>query len=130
MLGVSTITDRIAPTAVAMIVEPKVGAVFHADSRGYRPGKPAVNEVELCKQRCWRRPWVVDLDIQGVFDDVPHAQMVAAGAKPTDLRWVMLYVKRWLVALVQHPDGKCLVPGKGAPQGSAISPLAVESGVS
>lgn len=64
ILGVPTIADRIAQTAVAMILEPEVEPVFHTDSYDYRPGKSALDAVEVCKQRCWRRPWVVDLDIQ------------------------------------------------------------------
>jgi RNA-directed DNA polymerase len=123
ILGVPTVADRIAQTAVAMILEPEVDPLFHADSYGYRPGKSALDAVEMCKQRCWRRPWVVDLDIQGFFDNVPHAQIVAAVEKHTDLPWVVLYVRRWLVAPVQHPDGNRVVPAKGTPQGSAISPL-------
>jgi retron-type reverse transcriptase len=66
---------------------------------------------------------VIDLDIQGFFDNVPHAEIVAAVQRHTDLPWAVLYIKRWLVAPVQHPDGRCVVPGKGTPQGSAISPL-------
>ncbi|WP_261574225.1 group II intron reverse transcriptase/maturase [Frankia gtarii] len=123
ILGVPTIADRIAQTTVAMILEPEVDPVFHPDSYGYRPGKSALDAVEVCKQRCWRRPWVVDLDIQGFFDNVPHAQIVAAVEKHTNLSWVVLYVKRWLVAPVQHPDGSRVTPAKGTPQGSAISPL-------
>ncbi|MCA1822605.1 MAG: group II intron reverse transcriptase/maturase, partial [Pseudonocardia sp.] len=119
VLGVPTVTDRIAQTAVAMILEPDVDPVFHADSYGYRPGKSALDAVEACKQRCWRRPWVVDLDIQGFFDNVPHNEIVAAVEKHTDLPWVVLYVKRWLVAPVQHPDGGLVPPVKGTPQGSA-----------
>lgn len=123
VLGVPTIADRIAQTVVAMALEPSVEPIFHADSYGYRPGKSAVDAVEVCKQRCWRRPWVVDLDIQGFFDNVPHAEIVAAVAKHTNLPWVVLYVKRWLVAPIQHPDGGRVIPDKGTPQGSAISPL-------
>jgi RNA-directed DNA polymerase len=123
ILGVPTVADRIAQTAVAMILEPDVDPAFHADSYGYRPGKSALDAVEVCKQRCWRRPWVVDLDIQGFFDNVPHAQIVAAVEKHTELPWVVLYVRRWLVAPVQHQDGSRVVPVKGTPQGSAISPL-------
>jgi hypothetical protein len=64
-----------------MILEPEVDPMFHADSYGYRPGKSALDAVEMCKQRCWRHPWVVDLDIQGFFDNVPHAQILAAVEK-------------------------------------------------
>jgi hypothetical protein len=65
VLGVLTIADRIARTVVAMVLKPNVEPVFHDDSYGYRLCKSALDAVEVCKQRCWRRPWVVDLDIQG-----------------------------------------------------------------
>ena len=70
-LGVPCVADRIAQTAVA-ILESGAEAVFHQDSYGYRPRRSALDAVESCKQRCWRHPWVIDLDIQGFFDNVPH----------------------------------------------------------
>jgi RNA-directed DNA polymerase len=122
-LGVPTVADRIAQTVVAMVLEPEVERFFHQDSYGYRPGRSAVEAVETCKQRCWRYPWVVDLDIRGFFDNVPHDPIVAAVEKHTDLPWVLLYVKRWLVAPLQQADGTLLGRDRGTPQGSAISPL-------
>ena len=41
----------------------------------------------------------------------------------TDLPWVLLYVRRWLTAPVQRPDGTLISRDRGSPQGSAISPL-------
>ena len=41
----------------------------------------------------------------------------------TDARWVLLYVKRWLAAPLQHPDGTLVERNKGTPQGSAVSPI-------
>jgi len=123
ILGVPTVADRIAQTAVAMVLEPDVERIFHQDSYGYRPKRSALDAVETCKQRCWRHPWVIDLDVQGFFDNVPHGPIVAAVEKHTDLPWVLLYVRRWLVAPIQQPDGTLVVREKGTPQGSAISPL-------
>jgi retron-type reverse transcriptase len=80
ILGVPTVADRIAQTAVAMILEPDVDPVFHADSYGYRPGKSALDAVAVCKQRCWRRPWVVDLDIQGFLDPWSHCSSADCAA--------------------------------------------------
>ncbi|WP_280184395.1 MULTISPECIES: group II intron reverse transcriptase/maturase [Nocardia] len=122
-LGVPTVADRIAQTAVAMVLSPSAERVFCEDSYGYRPGRSALDAVETCKQRCWRQPWVIDLDIQGFFDNVPHGPIVAAVEHHTDLPWVVLYVKRWLVAPLQHADGTLSAREKGTPQGSAISPL-------
>lgn len=123
MLGVPTVADRIAQTAVAMVLNPEVERIFHPDSYGYRPGRSALDAVETCKQRCWQQPWVIDLDIQGFFDNVPHAPIVAAVERHTSVPWVRLYVGRWLTAPVQQPDGTLLKREKGTPQGSAISPL-------
>ncbi|MET7391806.1 group II intron reverse transcriptase/maturase [Streptomyces sp. NPDC005529] len=122
-LGVPTVADRIAQTAVAMTLEPEVDRIFHPDSFGYRPGRSALDAVEVCKQRCWRSPWVIDLDIQGFFDNVPHNPIIAAVEKHTDLAWVLLYVRRWLIAPMQQLDGTLVRREKGIPQGSPISPL-------
>jgi RNA-directed DNA polymerase len=123
ILGVPTVADRVAQTAVAMTLEPDVEQVFHKDSYGYRPRRSALDAVETCKQRCWRHPWVIDLDIQGFFDNVPHGPIIAAVERHTDIPWALLYVKRWLVAPVQQPDGTLTRREKGTPQGSSISPL-------
>ena len=122
-LGVPCVADRIAQTVVAIVLSPGAEAVFHQDSYGYRPGRSALDAVESCKQRCWRHPWVIDLDIQGFFDNVPHDPILAAVSRHTGLPWVLLYVKRWLTAPVQQADGTLTRRVRGTPQGSAISPL-------
>ena len=49
--------------------------------------------------------------------------MLKAVAHHTDERWVLLYIKRWLKAPMQMPDGTLVAREKGTPQGSPISPL-------
>ncbi len=66
---------------------------------------------------------MLDCDIVGFFDNVPHDLVVKAVEANTDQRWVVLYVKRWLTAPLQHPDGTLEQRDRGTPQGSAISPL-------
>jgi group II intron reverse transcriptase/maturase len=82
-----------------------------------------LDAVGVCRQRCFKYPWVLDCDIAGFFDNVPHDLIVKAVEANTDTPWVLLYVKRWLVAPVQLPDGRLQQRSKGTPQGSAISPL-------
>jgi len=123
VLGVPTVADRIAQTVVAMTLEPLVEPIFHQDSYGYRPGRSALDAVETCRKRCWQSQWVIDLDIQGFFDNVPHDPIMRAVAKHTDKPWVLLYVQRWLTAPIQQADGTLVTRGRGTPQGSAISPL-------
>jgi RNA-directed DNA polymerase len=122
-LGVPTVADRVAQTVAAMELEKAVEPMFHPSSYGYRPGRSPLDAVAACRERCFTHPWVFELDIQGFFDNVPHDLIIKAVEANTDKRWVVLYVKRWLTAPVQHPDGTLEQRGRGTPQGSAISPL-------
>jgi group II intron reverse transcriptase/maturase len=122
-LGVPTVADRVAQTVVAMHLEPRVEPVFHPDSYGYRRGKAALGAVETCRQRCWKKDWVIDLDVQSFFDSVRHDLIVRAVEAHTDVPWALLYIKRWLVAPLQQPDGSLLQRDRGTPQGSAVSPV-------
>ena len=123
VLGVPTIADRIAQTVVAMYLEPKVEPIFHPDSYGYRPGRSAGQAVGRCRERCWRADWVIDLDIKAFFDTIPHSLIMRAVQHHTDLKWILLYVQRWLDAPMQREDGSLVARDRGSPQGSAISPL-------
>jgi RNA-directed DNA polymerase len=123
MLGVPTVADRIAQTVVALALEPRTESIFHEDSYGYRPRRSALQAIERCRQRCWKKDWVIDLDVQKFFDSVDHALMVKAVEANTDQRWVVLYVKRWLVAPLALPEGTLQARGRGTPQGSAVSPV-------
>jgi group II intron reverse transcriptase/maturase len=123
ILGVPTVADRIAQTVVARRLEGKVESIFHPDSYGYRRNRSALDAVAACRQRCWRTDWVIDLDIQKFFDSVPWDLVVRAVEANTDLPWVVLYVKRWLQAPLQLPDGTLQRRDRGTPQGSAVSPV-------
>ena len=123
VLGVPTVADRIAQTVVAGRLEAEVEPIFHPDSYGYRPKRSALDAVATCRQRCWKYDWVVDLDVQKFFDSVDWELVVKAVQAHTDLPWVLLYVKRWLAAPLQQPDGTLQRRDRGTPQGSAISPV-------
>ena len=123
MLGVPTVTDRIAQTVVRASLEPELEKIFHPDSYGYRPGRSAHQALARCRERCWRYDWVIDLDIRSFFDSIRHDLLLKAVSAHTDLRWVLLYLRRWLIAPLQHEDGTQLARDPGTPQGSAISPL-------
>ncbi len=122
-LGVPTVADRIAQTVVRLYLEPEVEPLFHPDSYGYRPGRSALDAVGACRQRCWKRDWVIDLDIRAFFDSLDHELVLRAVSKHTKLRWILLYVERWLKAPLQREDGTLVRRDRGSPQGSAISPL-------
>src|SRR5260370_42267401 len=79
--------------------------------------------VEKCRERCWKKDWILDLDVQKFFDSVDHDLMVKAVEANTDQKWVVLYVKRWLTAPMQLPDGTVVERDRGTPPGSAVSPV-------
>jgi RNA-directed DNA polymerase len=123
LLGIPTVSDRIAQTVVKMYLEPMVEPEFHVDSYGYRPRKSAVDALTAARQRCWRYDWVIDLDIRGFFDNLDHALTLRAVGKYTQCPWILLYVKRWLEAPLQLKDGTLVPRTKGTPQGGVASPL-------
>lgn len=123
VLGVPTVADRVAQTVVALMLEPRTEAIFHRDSYGYRPRRSAHEALARCWERCRRTDWVIDLDIRKFFDSVDHDLMIKAVEANTDQAWVVLYVKRWLTAPLQLPDGTLVARDRGTPQGSAVSPV-------
>jgi len=123
MLGIPTVSDRIAQMVVKMHLEPLVEPCFHPDSYGYRPGKSAIEAVGVTRKRCWRYDWVLDLDIKGFFDNLDHDLLMRAVRKHTDCSWMLLYIERWLTAPAQLADGTLVPRQKGTPQGGVISPL-------
>lgn len=122
-LGVPTVGDRIAQTAVVLVLEPLLEPVFHADSYGYRPGKSAHDALAVTRQRCWQRDWVLEYDIRGLFDNIGHELLLKALRRHCGERWVLLHVERWLTAPMQGTDGQKNPRTVGTPQGGPLSPL-------
>jgi retron-type reverse transcriptase len=77
-----------------------------------------VDAVAVCRERCFRKDWIVDLDIRAFFDSVPWELMLRAVARHSAQKWVVMYVERWLKAPMQRPDGTLVQRVKGTPQGS------------
>lgn len=123
ILGVPTISDRIAQMVVKIYFEPKVEAIFHPDSYGYRPGKSAIDAITTVRKRCWKYNWVLEFDIKGLFDNIDHELLMKAVRKHTDCTWILLYIKRWLKAPLKNKDGTTIMRTSGTPQGSVISPV-------
>ena len=97
--------------------------VFCEDSYGYRPGRSALQAVERCRERCWKRDWVIDLDVARFSGSVPWDLIVKAVEAHTDAPWVVLSIKRWLAAPLQIPDGTLQKRDRGTPKGSPVSPV-------
>jgi len=122
LLGIPTVADRIAQTVVKVQLEQVVEPKFHEDSYGYRPGKSAHQALATARKRCWKYNWVIDIDVRAFFDNLDHELTMKAVRHHTDLKWVNLYINRWLKAPLQTANG-LQVRGKGTPQGGVVSPL-------
>ena len=123
VLGIPTVSDRVAQTVVKNALEPIVEPKFHENSYGYRPGRSALDAVGVARKRCWQQDWCIDLDIKGFFDNLDHELMMKAIKFHTEEKWIHLYCERWLKAPIQKEDGQLVERERGTPQGGVVSPL-------
>ena len=123
VLGIPTVADRIAQAAARILLDQKLEPVFDPDSYGYRPGKSAHDALAVVRKRCWKRDWVVEFDIRGMFDNIDHEKLLKALRRHIDTPWVLLYVERWLKAPLEKADGVRVPRVKGTPQGGVVSPV-------
>lgn len=123
LLGIPTITDRVAQMVVRMNFEPLVEPIFCDDSYGYRPNRSATDAIGVTRERCWKMAWVIEFDIKGLFDYIDHELMMKAVRRHTDSKWMILYIERFLKAPIRMPDGTIKERNSGTPQGGVISPV-------
>ncbi len=117
LLGVPTVSDRIAQTIVKMMLEPILEPIFDENSFGYRPNKSAHDAIAITRKRCWEHDWVVEFDIKGLFDNIDHQLLMKALRYHCNCKWILLYIERWLTAPLQVKDGTIIRRYKGTPQG-------------
>jgi RNA-directed DNA polymerase len=122
-LGIPAVRDRVAQEVLRQLLSPLFERLFHDDSYGFRPGRGchmAVERVlELHRQGYTH---VLDADIKGFFDNLPHEIIMAALAAEVADGNILGLVERFLKAGVME-DGAFQPTWKGTPQGGVISPL-------
>ena len=123
ILGIPTVEDRVAQMVAKIYFEPKVEEIFYEDSYGYRPNKSAIQAVGVLRERCWRKDWVVDFDIKGLFDNIRHDYLIEMVKRYTNEQWIILYIERWLKTPFKMQDGTIVERTAGTPQGGVISPV-------
>ncbi|GLS36906.1 hypothetical protein GCM10010869_24970 [Mesorhizobium tianshanense] len=121
VLGVPTVSDRIAQMVVKQMIEPDLDTLFLPDSYGYRPGKSALDAVGVTRQRCWKHDWVLEFDVKGLFDNIPHDLLLKAVRKHVTCKWALLYIERWLAAPMEK-NGEVVERTRGTPQGGVVTP--------
>jgi group II intron reverse transcriptase/maturase len=128
-LGIPTVKDRILQTAVAMFLLPIWEADQHDNSYAYRPNRRTTQAVDAIKSALFGgRVEVIDADIAGYFDTIPHAGLMRQVARRVSDGSILKLIKMWLRAPISEYDSKTrktkILPNKrGIPQGGVISPL-------
>lgn len=122
-LGIPTVRDRVVQNAVRMVIEPIFERVFAQQSYGFRSRrscKDALRRVaELLKEGL---AWVVDIDIKGYFDSIPHDRLMELVAEYVADGRVLGLIESFLKAGVME-GMESWEPEEGTPQGGVISPL-------
>jgi RNA-directed DNA polymerase len=123
-LGIPTIRDRVAQTALRSVIEPIFERDFAAHSYGFRPGRSTKNALkrvdELLREG---RVWVVDVDITRYFDSIPHEQLMQEVEKKIADGRVLKLIHRYLKQQVLAETPSYAEPTESTPQGAVISPL-------
>jgi len=127
-LGIPTVRDRVVQMAVLLIVEPIFESDFRDSSFGFRPGKNAHDALDAIRSELAKgKREVYDADLQGYFDTIPHAKLMACLEHRIADQKVLKMFRMWLRAPIDEQDenGRRTTrkPQCGTPQGGVISPL-------
>ena len=122
-LGIPTVRDRIVQAAVVNVIEPIFERDFAEQSYGFRPKrgcKDALRRVDQLLKAGYTH--VVDADLKGYFDSIPHDQLLSRlRTKIADGR-VLSLIESFLKAGILDGTDEW-TPESGAPQGAVLSPL-------
>ena len=122
-LGIPSVRCRVAQEVLRLLINPIYEKIFHNNSFGFRPGRnchQAVSKVIELTQKGYTH--VVDADIKGFFDNIPHHLIMKAMTSEIADGKVLTLIERFLKAGVME-EGKLYPTTRGCPQGGVISPL-------
>ena len=131
-LGIPTIRDRVVQTAVVLVLEPIFEADLQPEQYAYRAGHSAHDAVRRVHELVrGGHGEVIEADLTGYFDSIPHAELMRSVARRISDRHVLALLKQWLVVPVEEDDGRggwrrttrAKDEKRGIPQGAPISPL-------
>ena len=122
-LGIPAVRDRVAQETLRRLLNPIFEPLFHEASYGFRPGRNCHLALErVLEEHGNGHQVVLDADIQGFFDNLPHAVIMQALAAQVADGNILNLVEKFLRAGVMD-NGVFKPTTVGTPQGGVISPL-------
>lgn len=123
-IGIPTFADKVLQRGVAMLLEPVFEEDFYDLSYGFRPRRSAHDALEALRKHLWALDggWVLDVDIQGFFDNLDHQKLRDLLRQRVTDGTVVRLIGKWLRAGVLE-DGIVHRSATGTPQGGVISPI-------
>jgi RNA-directed DNA polymerase len=131
-LGIPTVKDRVVQTAMALVLEPIFEADLQPEQYAYRGKRNALDAVRAVHSLLnTGHTEVVDADLSGYFDSIPHPELIKSVARRISDRHLLHLIKMWLEAPEEETDEQGRKQrttrnkdqGRGTPQGAPISPL-------
>ena len=131
-LGIPTIRDRVVQTAAVLVLEPIFETDLQPEQYAYRADRSALDAVrQVHKLINTGHRKIVDADLSGYFDSIPHAELMKSVARRIVDGAMLHLIKMWLEAPVEETDERGKKrrstrnrdEGRGTPQGSPLSPL-------
>lgn len=122
-LGIPTVVDRIIEQAIVQVMTPIVEPHFSEHSYGFRPGRRAQQAiVELLEYFKDGYTYIVDIDLEKFFDNVPQDKLMTLVGKLIHDPDTESLIRKYLNAGVMV-KGEYEKTTKGTPQGGNLSPL-------
>ena len=131
-LGIPTIRDRVVQMAAVLILSPIFEVDFADEQYAYRPGRSAHDALNKIHRHLYQGyTEVVDADLSGYFDSIPHGELMRSVARRVSDRHILRLIKMWLEMPVEeednrgrrHRSARNRKEHRGTHQGAVISPL-------
>lgn len=134
-LGVSSPREKIVQKAIELVLTAIFEEIFLDCSHGSRPGRSchsALKHLQLKIGNASTYSWVIEGDIKGCFDNIPHTMILKGLKRKVDCPRTLTLIEKILnvgymlnddLKKVGRKNAKVYKSNVGTPQGIVLSPL-------